>query len=407
MSIHKIELMENVFEATIGRIRWTLENLPRVCVSFSGGKDSTVMLHLTAQLARQLNKKIHVLFIDWEAQFAFTINHINKMREEYQDVIETFWWIALPLTTQNALSQFEPEWQCWQPGKAWVRQPPDCAITDPAYFPFYQQGMTFESFVYLFADWFSQQRPAAMMIGIRADESYNRFLAIASSRKQRFADDKPWTTCTPRGNSWYVYPIYDWKIADIWTWFAKSKATYNVLYDLMHKAGVPLRYMRICEPFGPEQRQGLWLYHVLEPHSWARMCQRVSGAQSGGQYAGQDNQFYGHRKLYKPDNHSWRSYALFILDSMPISTAEHYRNKIAVYLRWYEKRGMTDIPDSQEGDIGAKDIPSWRRICKVLLNNDYWCRALSFSPTKTSNYQRYNERMKNKRKEWGILCGND
>src|SRR5690606_29570773 len=114
-----------------------------------------------------------------------------------------------------------------------------------------------------------------------------------------------------------------------------------------------------------------------------------------------------HRRLHKPDNHSWRSYALFILDSMPVSTAEHYRNKIAVYLRWYEKRGMTDIPDSQEGDIGAKDIPSWRRICKVLLNNDYWCRALSFSPTKTSNYQRYNERMKNKRKEWGILCGND
>ncbi|HCS6774315.1 TPA: DUF3440 domain-containing protein, partial [Escherichia coli] len=56
---------------------------------------------------------------------------------------------------------------------------------------------------------------------------------------------------------------------------------------------------------------------------------------------------------------------------------------------------------------GAKDIPSWRRICKVLLNNDYWCRALSFSPTKAKNYQRYNERIKGKRQEWGILCNND
>ncbi len=35
------------------------------------------------------------------------------------------------------------------------------------------------------------KRPAAMMIGIRADESYNRFVAIASLNKQRFADDKP------------------------------------------------------------------------------------------------------------------------------------------------------------------------------------------------------------------------
>ncbi|EFV8890340.1 hypothetical protein GFJ63_21255, partial [Shigella flexneri] len=59
--------------------------------------------------------------------------------------------------------------------------------------------------------------PAAMMIGIRADESYNRFVAIASLNKQRFADDKPWTTAAPGGHSWYIYPIYDWKVADIWT----------------------------------------------------------------------------------------------------------------------------------------------------------------------------------------------
>jgi predicted phosphoadenosine phosphosulfate sulfurtransferase len=46
---------------------------------------------------------------------------------------------------------------------------------------------------------------------------------------------------------------------------------------------------------------------------------------------------------------------------------------------------MEDIPDTQPADIGTKDIPSWRRICKVLLNNDYWCRQLSFSPTKAAN----------------------
>lgn len=106
----------------------------------------------------------------------------------------------------------------------------------------------------------------------------------------------------------------------------------------MYQAGVPLRYMRICEPFGPEQRQGLWLYHVLEPERWAAMCQRVSGVHCGGVYAGHDNQFYGHRKLDKPAQHTWKSYALFLLDSMPEKTAEHYRNKIAVYLHWYQKR---------------------------------------------------------------------
>ncbi|UHD37767.1 phosphoadenosine phosphosulfate reductase [Citrobacter portucalensis] len=407
MSVYKIPLNQNVLEAAQERITWTLENLPRVCVSFSGGKDSGLMLHLTAAIARQLQKKINVLFIDWEAQFSCTIDYVHALRENYSDVIEEFYWVALPLTTQNSLSQFQPEWQCWEPGTQWVRQPPADAITDPEYFSFYQPGMTFEQFVREFADWFSQKRPAAMMVGIRADESYNRFVAIANSKKQRFADDKPWTTSAPGGHTWYIYPIYDWKTADIWTWFAKSRLPCNPLYNLMYQAGVPTRYMRICEPFGPEQRQGLWLYHVIEPERWAMMCSRVSGLKSGGIYAGQDNHFYGHRKILKPEHLSWQEYAMLLLKSMPETTAEHYRNKIAVYLQWYKKKGMENIPQTQERDIGSVDIPSWRRICKVLLNNDYWCRALSFSPTKPKNYQRYNERMKTKRQEWGLLCNND
>jgi predicted phosphoadenosine phosphosulfate sulfurtransferase len=404
MSIYKYPLNQDVLTAARERIKWTLENLPRICVSFSGGKDSTVMLHLVARQARLMNIKIDVLFIDWEAQFSHTIIHVEHMRELYSDVIDHFWWVALPLTTQNSLSQFQPEWQCWEPGTQWVRQPPDDAITDPAFFPFYQPGMTFETFVRGFSDWFSRNRPAAVLIGIRADDSYNRFLAVASARKQRFADDKPWTTVAPGGHAWYIYPLYDWKTADIWTWFAKSGCCYNPLYDLMFQAGVPLRYMRICEPFGPEQRQGLWLYHVVEPDRWAAMCERVSGARSGGMYAGHDNHFYGHRKILKPEHLCWREYAMLLLDSMPQNTAEHYRNKIAIYLHWYQKRGAEDIPDTQDGDIGAKDVPSWRRICKVLLNNDYWCRALSFSPNKPKHYQRYSDRVKAKRKEWGILC---
>jgi len=407
MSLYKLSLNQNVLNATQERMTWTLENFARVCVSFSGGKDSTVMLYLACECARRMRRKIDVLFIDWEAQFTSTIQHIENMRTHFHDVIDNFWWVALPLTTQNSLSQFQPEWQCWEAGTNWVRQPPSDAITDPGYFDFYRQGMTFEAFVRAFSEWFSQNRPAAVMIGIRADESYNRFLAIANARKLRFADDKPWTTVAPGGHAWYVYPIYDWKTADIWTWFAKTGSSYNTLYDLMYQAGVPLRYMRICEPFGPEQRQGLWLYHVVEPERWAAMCERVSGVRSGGIYAGHDNHFYGHRKILKPAHLSWQEYALLLLDSMPQHTSEHYRNKIAVYLHWYRKKGMPDIPETQEGDIGSKDIPSWRRICKVLLNNDYWCRALSFSPNKPKHYQRYSDRIKSKRMEWGILCNND
>lgn len=194
MSLIKIPLPESVLQASQQRIQWVLENFSRICISFSGGKDSTTMLHLAALCARKMGKKFSVLFIDWEAQFSCTIQHCANIRAEYQDVIEKFYWVALPLTTQNSLTQFSPEWQCWEPGVNWVRQPPTDAITDPSYFPFYSSGMSFEEFVRDFADWFSQNRPAAMMVGIRADESLNRFMTISSQHKLRFADDKPWTT---------------------------------------------------------------------------------------------------------------------------------------------------------------------------------------------------------------------
>ena len=404
MSTHKTPLLQNVLQASLERIHWTFTNFDRICISFSGGKDSTLMFHLAATVARKLKRKISILFVDWEAQFDHTISVIEAMREQYKDVVDDFYWVALPLTTPNSVSQFQPEWTCWQEGVDWVRQPPAHAITDSNFFPFYQYGMSFEDFVSAFSEWFSTSNSAAVMIGIRADESYTRFLSIASNKKLRYADDKPWTTATAKGHAYNIYPIYDWKTADIWTWFSKTGETCNQLYSLMYQAGVPMRYMRICEPFGMDQRQGLWLYHVLEPAKWALLCTRVSGANSGCLYASEKGDFYARRQLNKPEHLTWREYAIALLESIPETTAEHYRNKIAVYLHWYQTRGFPDdIPDTQEKDTGSRDIPSWRRICKVLLTNDYWCRTLSFSPNKSESYKRYTKRIQEKRQIWKII----
>ena len=88
---------------------------------------------------------------------------------------------------------------------------------------------------------------------------------------------------------------------------------------------------------------------------------------------------------------------------MPLATSEHYKNKIAVYLKWYENRDIV-IPDTQPNDCGSTDDhPSWKRICKALLRNDYWMKTLSFAPTKTSAYEKYIELMKKRREEWKLI----
>lgn len=197
MTTYKVLLSTNVLRAATARIEWIFETFPSVCLSFSGGKDSTVLFHIVAGVARRKKRRFSVLFIDWEAQYQCTIEHIQKMREMYRDVTETFYWVALPLTTVNGVSQFQPEWTCWGSGATRVRQPPEYAITDTAYFPFYRYAMTFEDFVPAFSSWFvGGQCSAAILTGVRADESLNRFMGLVSQRKLRYADDKPWTTAS-------------------------------------------------------------------------------------------------------------------------------------------------------------------------------------------------------------------
>ena len=53
-------------------------------------------------------------------------------------------------------------------------------------------------------------------------------------------------------------------------------------------------------------------------------------------------------------------------------------------------------------DEARRSVPSWRRICKALLRNDYWCKGLSFSQTKSNAYAAYIKVMKNRRRRWGI-----
>ncbi|HDO1313694.1 phosphoadenosine phosphosulfate reductase [Aeromonas veronii] len=404
MASKKIPLGLDVYSAATLRMDWVFDNFNHICISFSGGKDSSVLLHIAAQIATRRNKTFSVLFIDWEVQFNHTISFISNMREKYASIIDMFYWVSLPLTTINGVSQHQPEWIAWDQHTKWVRQPPTFAITDPQYFPFYQLNMTFEDFVDGFGNWFSDKKKAAILIGLRCDESINRYHAIASRNKMRYSQDRPWTTASTEGFYYKAYPIYDWKISDIWHFFSTFSLPYNPIYDLMYQAGVPLGSMRICEPFGPEQRKGLWLYKALEPDTWGRVCSRVSGAMSGSLYAHKSGDYFAKQQINKPSHFRWKDYALFLLDSMPPQTAEHYKNKIAIYLKWYKERDFpVDIPDHQEKDCGSKDIPSWRRICKTILKNDYWCKMLSFSPNRVSNYKRYFNRIKERREKWNII----
>ena len=389
----------DVLAAARQRISWVLDRFPKIYVSFSGGKDSTVMLHLVMDEVIKRKRKAGILFVDLEGQYKITIDHIEHCYNRYREYSEPY-WIALPLHLRNAVSQFEPHWICWEPGREsdWVRSLHSMSINDESFFPFFRRGMEFEEFVPAFGKWYGDNKLTACFVGIRTDESLNRWRTIAAGKKQCM-EGKRWTTWCG-ANLWNIYPIYDWRTRDVWIYHAKHPdKPHNKLYDRMHQAGLSIHQMRICQPYGDDQRKGLWLFHVIEPETWARVVARVNGANQGALYARESGNILGRLKISKPEGHTWESFAMLILESLPQKTQEHYKNKIAVFIKWWWDRGVEMLDD---GPI-EKGNPNWKRVCKALLRNDYWCKGLSFSQHKSTAYEKYLKLMKRRRAEWKII----
>jgi predicted phosphoadenosine phosphosulfate sulfurtransferase len=389
----------NVLEESKNRIEYVFDNFDKIYCSFSGGKDSTAMIHLIMEEAKKRNRKIGVLFIDWECQFEMTIEHVRNIYSMYSDYIIPF-WIQLEIMTNNSTSMYEPTWKSWDKNKKalWTRQKESNSINDNSYFPFYFDNITFEEFVPLFGEWYANGEPCACFVGIRAQESLNRFRAIAREDVRRYQDKKYTVKITD--NLFNVYPIYDWKAKDIWKYFSVTKNCYNEVYNRMFQAGLTIHQMRIDEPFGDEARKNLWLYHILEPQTWSKLIARMQGINTGALYSEERGNVLGNIKISLPEGHTWESFSKHLLNTMPPKTAEHYRNKIFKYIQWYMKKGFETIPDQSDWKKEQKgEIPTWRQIAKTLLKNDYWCRNLGFQITKSSAYEKYLALMKKKRNE--------
>ena len=391
----------DVLTAARARIRETFDTVERVYLAFSGGKDSSLMFHLVMEEAIRRNQKIGVMFIDFEAQYASTVTHVREMFAMYADHIDPH-WICIPMLLRNAVTNYEPRWTCWDPDKQdiWIRPKPRGCKTEADY-PFAVPGMEFEEFIVLFGKWYGQGKKTAGFIGIRAQESLHRYCAIATwEKRDLMMNGRRWTTKIV-DEVYNVYPIYDWLTEDIWRFHAKHPdKPHNKIYDLMQMAGVKLSQQRLCQPFGDDQRRGLWLYHILEPETWSKLVVRVNGANSGALYIEESGSINGYNKITKPPHHTWKSFCNLLLRTMPEKTRDHYIIRFKKFIVGWHRRGYDEIPDQSPPELEANCwAPSWRRMCKVLLRNDYWCKGLGFTQPKSAAYEKYKVISRERKKE--------
>lgn len=278
----KIYLEKNVLDAAFERLEFIFDHFDNIYFSVSGGKDSSVMVQLANIVAKKKNRVFDVLYIDFEAQYRLTIDHIYELKRLSQ--IRDFYHIALPMALRNAVSILQPKWICWEEESKdlWVRDLPydSINITNHA-FSWFRKGEEFEEFIVQFADWYQKKYGGnvACGIGIRSDESLNRFRTITFDGKVMY-DNKHWTTRI-RYNDNYLdvynfYPIYDWKTEDIWGAVSKLDLKYNQVYELMYKNGLSIHEQRLCQPYGDDQKNGLDQFKALEYDTWSKVVNRVN-----------------------------------------------------------------------------------------------------------------------------------
>lgn len=414
----------NVYEATQERLKRIFDDFDNIYVSFSGGKDSGVLLNLCIDYIRKYkpDRKLCVFHMDYEAQYQMTTDYVNQTLAENTDILDVY-RCCVPFKVTTCTSMHQDHWRPWEEAKRdiWVSKMPETCYTRDD-FQFFRNDMWDYEFQEKFSLWLHQRKNAgrtACLVGIRTQESLNRWRAIHSDRNYRNYKGLNWTK-EMYPNVYNAYPIYDWLTTDIWTANGKFRWTYNRLYDLYYKAGVPLEKQRVASPFLSAAQDSLKLYRVIEPHTWGKLISRVNGVNFTGLYGG--TTIMGWQSIKLPEGHSWESYMHFLLSTLPDETRANYLDKLSVSIRfWKEKGGVlsdetilklkaagvkfevletTNYQTSKhpvrmeyldEIDIAeAKEIPTFKRMCICIMKNDHLCKYMGFTQTKNEMARRQN-----------------
>lgn len=315
----RIYLQKNVLEAGYRRIRWVFQKFPNVVVAFSGGKDSTIILNLALEVAREQKvDRLPVLFIDQEAEWQATIDYVRAVMNDSR--VKPY-WLQIPIKLFNATSQQDSWLYCWEPGAEWIRpQEPNSYKKNILGTDRFAKGFS------AFPSAYFGHEPVAILGGMRAEESPARLRALTSSNSYQ---GETWgKRLNPKLQHYTFYPIYDWSYTDVWHAIESHGWAYCSLYDRMYQYGVPLNKMRVSNLHHETATESLTILQELEPQTWNAVTRRLGGINTVGQL--QDS-WYCPKELPWMFA-SWWEYRDHLLNTIVApENRNHYRKQFQTY----------------------------------------------------------------------------
>jgi len=363
------KLSENVFEMAKARVRHAIETADDFVVMFSGGKDSTAVLNVTLEVAREMKRgPVKVFFGDEEAISPDTVDYVRRVYNRPD--VEMF-WCCVPTKHRNACSRRLPWWYAWAPEDEdkWCRPLPPESMNHN-HFPDVPRTAYNDQLGYYFPA--EKHGTISILFGRRTQESLIRYRMITAKRG--------FEAFIRADNTWkHIYrcdPIYDWKTEDVWIGPLEHGWDYNRTYDLFHRVGVPVVNQRVTPPFGEEPSANLWFWKKLYPDLWDKMQSRVPGADCAARYSNSALYAKRDRSCVMPrEGETWRDYIRGLIMQWPNKERAYISDNIRRLLKYHsDTRPGVPIPDIEPD---PKTMISWQRLAMIAFRGMLKGRTLS------------------------------
>lgn len=370
--LKQVYINKNVIDVAKERISYIFDEFENVCVSISGGKDSTVLAHLALTEAHKRGRKVGIFFLDEEVVYDSTVKQIRYLMNLYpENTIKLWYQIEFNLT--NSTSFEDGQLRCWEKGKhkIWMRsKEPDSIQNKP--WPREKETVRDKNKGFGFYDVIENfehsRKNTAFLVGLRATESPNRWRAVSRNPGYK---DVMWCTKLPNGCA-SMYPLYDWNFHDIWKYIYDTKVHYSKIYDYQWKKGMGLQEIRVSSLIHEKSFKALVELPEFEPKTYDKLLKRIKGISIGHLY-GKDNTLMRARKL--PKNYkSWLEYRDFLLKTYPDSSKKDiFVKRFSRYLEnnyvaRQECRQLmlndyeNNLPVDNKPDPREKTIEKWRNL---------------------------------------------